>query len=183
MVAAIQTLVLSLTVGSHAEADAAFRSWVQQRAASEGRYVQDWWTANLDQDPAPERLAFLCSKDSDEVEVVIEKDRAHRWAIRYQSDGRTQPACNPEQGLPPWRSTKEHHFRHYQGWHHGGHETWIALREGRPAVIRTSHVEDVTQQRKPVVIDWDARVRRHKGRHPAVRDPDANYPMQLVEIH
>lgn len=174
----ILLLAASLLIGGAAyadDADAAFRDFVTKYAASNGRYVEQWWSANLDADKALERVAVTCSKGKDEKKgyFIIEKDAAHRWEIGFDVDSRTR-ACKADPGAPPkWEQRKSGVVELYQGHLQGYEATSYAIRVGQPVIVHEAQVEK--SGGKPVVKDWDKLVKSKKGL--SYQSPDTMQPI------
>jgi hypothetical protein len=147
------------------DADKEFRDFITKAAAEQSMYVSEWWAANLDADPALERVAVLCpeSKDDHKGTFLLEKDAGHRWEITFDFDSRTR-ACKAKPAAPPkWEQRKTTTVDWYQG-HLAGYELIsYAIRIGQPVIVREEEVE--TEGGKPVVKDWDALVKKKKAKN------------------
>jgi hypothetical protein len=155
---------------AHAEdADAAFRDFVTKYAAENKQYVEAWWSANLDADPALEYVAVLCPENKDDAKAyfLIEKDAAHRWELTFDYDSRTK-ACKGKPNAPPaLEKRKTTTFELYQGHLQGYEATTYAIRVGQPVIVKDVLVE--TEGGKPTVTDWDMLVKK-KGKKYQVPD-------------
>lgn len=165
---AIALLVLAGT--ARADADQAFKDFVNGYAKENNAYVEAWWSANLDADPALERVAIVCPQDKNATPkgyFLVEKDAAHRWELTFDYDSRTK-ACQSKPGAPPaFEKRKTTTFDLYQGHLAGYESTSYALRVGQPVVVKDVLLEKVGG--KPTVTDWDQLVKK-KGKRYQVPD-------------
>jgi hypothetical protein len=172
-------ILASLLVASAAwaqDADAVFRDWATKSAASDGKYVEQWWSANLDADKALERVAVVCPSDANATKkgaFIIEKDATHRWEIAFDFDSKTK-ACSGKPAAPPtFEQRKSNVIELYQG-HLQGHEiTSYAIRVGQPVIVREVTVEKTGG--KPQVKDWDQLVKSKKAK--SYQSPDTMQPL------
>jgi hypothetical protein len=76
-----------LDLSQAAAHDARFKRWVKSR----GGRLSRWGWAQLDDDPAPERFAYVCKSEEDDggMWLLIEDDNGKRWSIERDTDGRT----------------------------------------------------------------------------------------------
>jgi hypothetical protein len=148
-----------------ADPDAAFQQAITKSAAEDKQYVESWWSANLDSDPALERVAVLCplEKEDHKGYFVIEKDAAHRWEISFDFDSRTR-ACKGKPAAPPaFEKRKSGTVDWYQGHLQGYESTSYALRIGQPVIVREEMVEK--KGGKPVIKDWDALTKKKGAKY------------------
>jgi hypothetical protein len=166
---AIALLVLAGTARAE-DADQAFKNFVDAYAKENNVFVEAWWSANLDTDPALERVAIVCPTNKDATPkgyFLVEKDAAHRWELMFDYDSRTK-ACQGKAGAPPaFEKRKTTDFVLYQGHRVGYEETTYALRVGQPVIVKDVLLE--TEGGKPVVTDWDLLVKK-KGKKYQVPD-------------
>jgi hypothetical protein len=164
---AMSVILLAQPVWAAAEDDKAFQKFVTATATENTQWIEQWWVANLDADPAPERVALLCPKGAEDHKgaFVIEKDAAHRWEIPFDVDKRTK-ACTGKPGAEPKLETrKTTTVDLYQG-HLNGYEIHsYALRVGQPVIVRQEQVVDSTVSPKPVVVDWDLLIKKKKEKN------------------
>jgi hypothetical protein len=137
----------------------AFRQLAAQRAAAQKGHVQSWYAINLDDDPAPERVAVLCTDRGGAY--LIEKGGKQRWEIGFDVDGNTGVCQSPPQP-PQWERRKGTVIEHQQGHRGGYNRTSFALRAGAPAVVTAQSLEDVRAGDKPERIDFDKLVKSGK---------------------
>ena len=160
---AIALLVLAGTARAE-DADAAFQAFVNDYAKENNVFVESWWSANLDADPALERVAVVCPASKDATPkgyFLVEKDAAHRWELTFDYDSRTK-ACQGKAGAPPaFEKRKTTTFALYQGHLQGYEETTYAIRVGQPVIVKDVLLE--TEGGKPGVTDWDHQVKKTKG--------------------
>jgi len=167
--------LLHVGVALAEDRDAAFRDIVGKYANENKQYVEAWWAANLDADPALERVAVVCPLDKEDHKgyFLIEKDASHRWELTFDFDSRTR-ACKGKPAEPPkWEQRKSTMIELYQG-HLAGYEaTSFALRVGQPVIVRDEVVEK--QGGKPDVKDWDQLVKKKKAK--SYQSPDSLRPL------
>ena len=166
----ILTALVLLTGVARADEDQAFKDFVNGYAKENNVYVEAWWAANLDADPALERVAIVCPSNKDMTPkgyFLVEKDAAHRWELTFDYDSRTK-ACQGKAGAPPpFEKRKTTTFVLYQGHLQGYEETTYALRVGQPVIVKDVLLE--SEGGKPVVTDWDLLVKK-KGKKYQVPD-------------
>jgi hypothetical protein len=164
MIGVVMSALCGAGVAQADDADATFKEYVTKLASSESQYVESWWTANLDADPALERVAVLCPTDKEDHKgyFLIEKDPSHRWEITFDFDSRTK-ACKAKPAAPPTlEKRKTNTVDLYQGHLQGYELTAYALRIGQPVIVREEQVE--TEGGKPTVTDWDALIKKKKAK-------------------
>jgi hypothetical protein len=166
--AALFIAVLSLTVAAHAapaptDDAAAFRAAVEKSAAEDKRWIEAWGTANLDNDPALERVALLCSTEGERKGYwVVEKDASHRFELTFDVDSRTRACQKKPTEAPPWETRKAKTVDVYQGHVEGYEQTNYALRAGRFVIVREEEWSGKKGE-KPKISDWDQLTKGKKG--------------------
>lgn len=140
-----------------------FRGWVVRWAAGHDGYVSDWWSAQLDDDDAAERIALVCRRETkyesgDGAYLVERGGSGARFAIGFQVDGRTTLCSSGSPATPPpFRTTTKRTIDHFQGFHHGSEQVAIALRHGVPVLVRYRYdafdVQPRHEEREE--YDWD----------------------------
>jgi len=139
--------------------DARFKRWVKRR----GGRLSRWGWAQLDDDDAPERFAYVCKSDEYDsgAWLLVEDDDGKRWSIDYMTDGRNGCEIHDdarwERDAP---TALELSFRYHGGWDSAA----FALRGGRLVAVRTTSSvqhfhgeEDCSTDEQ----DLDAREARH----------------------
>lgn len=142
-------------------ADAKFRVFLSGYAQKKGMYVQDSWSANLDEDPERERVAILCRHGDLDATYIVEDKPEQRWSFIAKEDGSRHPHCGAGERGRTWHIEKQSvvdlsHFEHQER-----DLLTLALRNGQPAVIQQGYdvwdFEDRESERHDVklTIDWD----------------------------
>ncbi len=140
--------------------EAAFQKFATQRAAAQKQYIEAWYSINLDEDPAPEMVAVLCSDEHGAY--LIEKGGKQRWEIGFDVDGETGVCQERPQQPPKWEQKKGSTIKHEQS-HHGGYaQTSFALRAGAPVVVKGEGLNDVRSHDKVKRFDFDKLVKSGK---------------------
>lgn len=166
VVRADATAVESKTVAKDVEG---FRDFIERLAKQRGQRVADWWRVNVDKDPSLEFVALLCGDTSD---IVIQKDAARRWDIRFAETGLSRPNCdvsdNKLDSVPVdrhLRSPKQwpaNGVDFYEG-HRGGYDSArVAIRGDKLVIIRAETLNDVRDGDTKEVKDWDRVVARNR---------------------
>lgn len=143
---------------ARAPGDDGFRAAAEQAAARHQGTIAAWGTANLDEDPAPERFATLAPADAlHEDGAYLLEDGERRWLVRFHADGRTQAfGVEPEQVVgadAPWASRAEAAIEHTQGERGGYESVTFALRGGIPVVLRHETLDRDAEDGKPTVVE------------------------------
>lgn len=154
-------------------ADRRFVSWVRKETWRDNLFIEAWWTANLDGDEDPERVARICAEDHG---YYLIEDGARRYRLRFAIDGRT-PYCHPDEpetgparravpddydptkigrAEPKFRHTRDRSVEHRQGGHSSSEVIRFGLREDRPAILyREQHFRPhCTDEFSTVVGDY-----------------------------
>lgn len=130
---------------THADADdASFRRWVTQWASAHGASVARWGWAQLDDDAAPERFAWVCHALSEHAEwwelapaaLLVEDTPGKRWSLSRITNTRNR--CEIPKGEVPWeRQTPTTIEEHFNGYHSLGAD-FVALRGGQLVIVKST---------------------------------------------
>lgn len=141
--------------------DTKFRVWLSGYAKKKGLYVQDSWSANLDDDPEREQIAILCNHDDLNAMYVVEDTAARRWSFIANENGSRHPHCGAGERGAKWRIVKEREIDLGESQHQELDILTVAIRNGQPAIIAQGYdvwdFEDGGPKRHDVAlwIDWD----------------------------
>ena len=155
-------LLLAPSVRAADDPDAAFQELASREAKDGNEYVSEWWSANLDNDPALEHVAVLCPNDKDDHKgyFLIDKDPTHRWELTFDFDSRTDK-CKGKPATPPKMEQRKTNAIELRQDHLKGYEiTWYALRVGQVVIVK----EETSDGGKPEVKDWDQLIKKKKAK-------------------
>lgn len=154
-----------------------FQQFAAERAKATNKYIDDWYSARLAPDGSVAYVAVLCAGSSggNEAVFLIEKD-GRRWAIPFEMQGGQNVCGNASTttSLPQFRSATERTILLRTPHHHGDEQTWFAIRNGVPVIVRTEELDDITDSDKPKIVDYDRRVKAGRAKYPA--------PDRLIEV-
>jgi len=154
-----------------------FQQFAAERAKATNKYIDDWYSARVALDDSVAYVAVLCAGSSggNEAAFLIEKD-GRRWVIPFEMQG-GQNVCGKAStttSLPPFRETTERTILLRTPHHMGDEQTWFAIRNNVPVIVRIEELDDVRDSETPKIVDYDRRAKAGRGKYPA--------PDRLIEV-
>lgn len=151
-------------------ADVRFRDWVSAFASRRKLSVQEWWSANLDDDAPLERVALLCSKEDEPniARYIVEDEAPRRWLLTKDEQDSKGPRCDRGGWTPGiWRRAAEQSID-LSRWQHDEYDgLQIAIRGGEPVVVaeaiefyRRDEGDPIKKEDGSLHLDWTDLMRR-----------------------
>jgi hypothetical protein len=148
---------------THADADdASFRRWVTQWASAHSAGVARWGWAQLDDDAAPERFAWVCDTRGYEAGmwILVEDTPDKRWSIPRETDNRNR--CEVPNGKVTWERQSPTTIEVRFDVHHSFGADFLAIRGGQLVTVKftgSSYEEPDEKDWVDEELDFDRRER------------------------
>ncbi len=108
-----------------------FVAAVEHRLAGTTMHVVDWWADDLDRDHVLESIAFVCDDDTG---LFLVQHGAQLLEMPAQIDGRN--SCPESTGKPAWHVEHAGTITETVNVHHASEHYALAIRDGRPVLLR-----------------------------------------------
>lgn len=119
---------------------AAFQAWVTAWTGEQGAWVEDWWSASLEENrQARDLVAKVCrASEPSKGAYLVESAAGKRFIVRFEDDTYRDPVCDmrTQNQKVALRRTDDLYIHYSQPIKRAGSEdVWLALRDGALVIV------------------------------------------------